>query len=92
MLDIAETSGWFVYLILHHRITNLLNQTAEFTRILSIIEESFGLPLLLQWHQFSTDIFQFPIRPCQLDFTVRPAERVLTVPTSFSSLLPSNRS
>ena len=49
MLDTAETGGWSVYLILHHRITNLLDKTTEFTRILNIIEESFGLPLLLQW-------------------------------------------
>ena len=72
MLDIAEMSGRAVYLIFHYRIADVLNQTAEFTRILGIIEKSFNPPLLLQWDQISTDILQFPVHPRQLDFVVSP--------------------
>ena len=91
MLDIVETGGWSVYLIHHHRITNFLDKTAEFTRILSIIEESFGLPLLLQWDQFSTDILQLPAHPLQLDFAIRP-RRVCAHCSSLFLLSPSFKS
>ena len=52
-------------LIIHHRITDILDQPAKFTRILRIVEESFNLPFFLQRDQISNDILQFPVAPCQ---------------------------
>ena len=72
MLDVAELSSRSVYLILHHRITNLLNQTGKFTRVFSVIEESFDPPLLPQWEQISTDILQFSVHPRESGFAVFP--------------------
>lgn len=72
MLDVADISDLSVYLILHHRITNILNQTDKFTRILSVIKESFNPPLLPQREQISTDILQFPAHPRELGFSIRP--------------------
>ena len=35
-------------LILHHRITNTLNQTAELSRVPGVVKEPLDLSLLLQ--------------------------------------------
>ena len=51
------------YLILNHRIANILDESAEFTRILGVIEKPFNIPLFLQWGQILTDVSQFPANP-----------------------------
>jgi len=54
-------------MIFKYRITNVLNQTTKFTRIVSVGEESLDFPLLLQWGQISKNIFQSPANPCVSD-------------------------
>lgn len=44
------------YLVAHHRITNVLNQTAKFTSILDIVEKTLNLPLPQQQNQILMDI------------------------------------
>jgi len=36
------------YLIFHHCIADIFNQTAKFTRIIDIVEKTLNLPLFFQ--------------------------------------------
>jgi len=47
-------------LIVHHSITDIINQTPKFIGILDIVKESLNIPLLHQWIEFLEDVFQFP--------------------------------
>ena len=48
------------YLVVHHRVTNVLNQTAKFIGILDVVEKTLNFPLLRQQNQILMDTFQFP--------------------------------
>ena len=39
----------YTYLILQHRTADVLDQTAEFVRILDIVEKALDVSLLFQW-------------------------------------------
>jgi len=74
------------YLILHHRIADILNQTIKCTRIIDVVEKTLNRPLLCQWLEFSENIFQFPDDSCLSDQTWDFGECRLTVPASLSVL------
>lgn len=42
---------------MHHRITNIFNQTTKYIRILDIVEELLSLPLFYQWLESLENIF-----------------------------------
>ena len=52
------------YLIIHHSITNIPNQTPEFICILGIVKETLSIPLLGQQLNSLENVFQFSINPC----------------------------
>jgi len=72
------------YLILHHCITDIFNQTVKFIRILDIAEEALNLPLLCQRSKFSEKFSQFPNDPCLSGSTQDSGECGFTLPVSFS--------
>jgi len=58
-VDVRHGGSEFVLianLIVHDSITNIFDQTAELIRILDVVEETFNLPLLCQWLQFTENI------------------------------------
>jgi len=84
---------WFAkaYLILHHRIANIFNQTSQFVRILDVGEKALDHSLVFQRLEFSDNVFQFPNNPSLSDSTLDLGERELTVLVLSSSILPSRR-
>jgi len=72
------------YLILHHCITDIFNQTAKFIRILDIAEETLNPPLLCQRLEFLENISQFSNDPCSSGSTQNFGKCGRTVPVSFS--------
>ena len=77
------------YLILHHCIPNIFDQTSKFVCILDIFEKTFDLSLVKQWFEFSENIFQFPNDPSLSVLVLDLWECELTVPVFSSSILPS---
>ena len=51
-------------LIVHHSITDILDQIVQFVRILDVVEETLDLPLLCQRLEFSENVFQPPNNAC----------------------------
>ena len=49
-------------LIIHHGITDILNQATELVHILSAVQELCDPASLLQWDEGLKDIIQFPSR------------------------------
>ena len=47
-------------LIIHHGITDVLNQAAKFVHIPGAIQKPRDLASLLQWDELLKNIFQFP--------------------------------
>jgi len=84
---------WFAdtYLVLHHCIANIFNQTSEFVRIFDVGEKALDLSLVFQWLEFSENVFQLPDGPFLSDSTLDLGERELTVPVLSSLILPSRR-
>ena len=76
------------YLIIHHCVTNIFNQTTKLIRILDVVEETLNLPLFRQWPEFSENTFQFPDGPCSSDSGPDLGNCELTVPAESSSILP----
>ena len=76
------------YLILHHRVADILNQTAKFTRIINVVEKTLNLPLLCQRLEFFENFSQFSNDPCLSDSTRGFGECGPTFPASLSSLSP----
>ena len=79
------------YLILHHCIANVFDQTSEFVRILDVGEKTLDLSLVDQWLEFSENVSQFPNGPSLSDSVLDLEGRELTVPFHSSSTLPSSR-
>ena len=50
-------------LIIHHGITDILNQATESVHILSAVQELCDPASLFQWDEGLEDIIQFPNRP-----------------------------
>ena len=62
MLGKAGASTLGTNLIIHHGITDILNQASELVYILSAVQESCDLASLFQWGEGLKDIIQFPGR------------------------------
>ena len=71
-----------------HCITNTLNQTGKFIRILDVVEKTLNLPLTLQRLEFSKNSLQVPNSPCLSDSTPDLGERALTLLAPSSLLFP----
>jgi len=52
-----------VYLIPHHCIASIFNQTSKFICIFDVGEKALDLSLVFQWLEFSENDFQFPDDP-----------------------------
>ena len=77
-------------LIIHHGIADILDQTAEFVRILGVAQKTFHFYLLFEWLEFSEDVFQFP-NGLYMSASARDHGRSeLTVPAPPSSFPPGH--
>ena len=79
------------YLIPHHRIANIFDQTSEFIRILDVGEKALDLPLVFQQLELSENLLQFPSNPSLSDSTLDLEECELTLRVLSSLILPSCR-
>ena len=79
------------YLIFHHRITKVFDQTSKFVRILDIVDKALGLSFVDQWLKFSENVFQFPDKSFVLDSTLDLGGCELTIPILPSLIAPSRR-
>ena len=55
-MDLRHVGGEFYLitnLVIHHGIANIFDQTAQFIRILDVVEKALNLPLFCQWLEFS---------------------------------------
>ena len=52
-----------IYLILQHRIANILDQTSKCVCILEIFGKALRLSLVDQWLKFSENVLQLPNKP-----------------------------
>ena len=54
-------------LIIHHGVTDVLDQAAELIRIIGTVQEPRDLASLFQWDKVLKNIIQFPSRSCTSD-------------------------
>ena len=56
---------WFAdrYLIIHYRVTDILNETSKFIGVVCVVDKAFNLSLFHQWREISMNILQFPSDP-----------------------------
>ena len=54
-------------LIVHHGVTDILNQATKFIHILSAIQKPCDFPLFHQWDEVLENLVQFPMNVCQAD-------------------------
>ena len=87
--ELSHGRGKFVLttnLVFHHRIANVFDQTAQFIRILDIVEKSLDLPLLCQRLEFLENLFKLPKDLCSSEQELDLRGFGLTVPTASSFL------
>ena len=77
-------------LVVHHSITDIINKTAKFVCILDVVEKALGLPLLLQWLEFSQNISQLPGDHFLSGLILDLVECNFTFPVPFSLLPPQH--
>ena len=75
-------------LIFYDGIANVVNQTAQLIRIHDVVEEALSLPLACQRFELVDDFIQFPGEPRLSDSGLGLGWFGLTVPASFSYLVP----
>ena len=57
-------------LIIHHGVTDVLNQAANFIDIFSAVQEPCNLASAFQWDEVLKDIVKFPVEVCTLDWVL----------------------
>ena len=88
--DVRDTSPFRLRtnLIVHDGVASVFHQTVQFVRVHGVVKEAFGLPLACQRFELEDNFTQFPGKPCPSDSGLSLGEFGLTVPASFSFLLP----
>jgi len=90
-MGVRYEHNWFTlttYLIAHHSIANIPNQTTEIICILWIVNETLNIPLLSQQLEPLENAFQFPANTFSSGMNLSHGRSKLTAPTSPSFFLP----
>ena len=74
----AEASTLNTDLIVHHGVTDVLNQAVKFTHILGAVQEPCDLSPPFQWDEVLENVIQFPGKLYVSDW-VSALERFVTV-------------